>query len=287
MIERHVLLYSILQVNNEYTRYKHWFQEDTLETENSAVVVAMFRDPMDWVEAMRWEPHHAHDHLNFHNKSYVKPVVRKEISDDDEWWWQIADRMQWRDFVTKPWVGRRGPKDMELAQKQAGIESPVCLDHYRFVDIAPCSKEDSPMLRGLGEYKYEYQNDGSEKGFDNILDLRRDKIMNHLSVAAFRGTRAFLPYRFEELKANGTATLLRDMEEATGLKAKCDVIYGKDVGAKGNVTQVTQTPLIRHRQLATKVISKKRALSAEYIEYMNRFVDWETERLIGYYPREN
>jgi len=47
------------QVNNEYTRYKHWFQEDTLQTKNSAVVVSMFRDPMDWVEAMRWEPHHA------------------------------------------------------------------------------------------------------------------------------------------------------------------------------------------------------------------------------------
>jgi hypothetical protein len=41
-----------------------------------------------------------------------------------------------------------------------------------------------------------------------------------------------------------------------------------------------------HRRLAEKEISKKRELSAEYIEYMNRFVDWEVERLIGYYPRQ-
>jgi hypothetical protein len=280
---RHVLLHSIIQVNNDYTRFKHWFQEDTLETENSAVVVAMFRDPMDWVEAMRYEPHHAHDHLHFHNKSYVKPVVRRELTEDDKSWYRIADRMQWREFVTKPWVGRRGPNDMKLAQSQAGIESAVCIDNYRFVDAAPCSIEDSPFLKGLGEYKYEYKNDGSERGFNSILDLRRDKIMNHLSMATFRGTRAFLPYRFEELRENGTAALLREVEEATGLHAKCDAIYGKVKDAQGHVIPA---PSVRHRLLRAKTVSSKRELSADYIEYMNRFVDWKVERLIGYYPRE-
>ncbi len=57
--------------------------------------------------------------------------------------------------------------------------------------------------------------------------------MNHLSVAGFGHTRAFLPYRFEDLKANGTAALLRDVEEATGLKAKCNAVYGKERDAEG------------------------------------------------------
>jgi hypothetical protein len=269
---------SFLQVSNEYTRNKHWFQEDTLQTENSAVVVAMFRDPMDWVEAMRWEPHHAHDHLHFHDKNQIK-LVRKELAEDDKWWWQIADRMQWKEFVTKPWVGRRGPTDQKLAQTNAGIESAVCLDRYHFFDATPCSPEDSPILKGLGEYKYDYKNDGSERGFNSILDLRRDKIMNHLSVAGFSGTRTFLPYRFEDLKANGTLVLLRDVEEATGLKAKCNAIYGKVKDANGDVIPC-------HRKLGPKAISKKRDLPVKYIEYMNRFVDWKVEKLIGYYPRE-
>jgi hypothetical protein len=107
--------------------------------------------------------------------------------------------------------------------------------------------------------------------------------MNHLSVAGFRHTRAFLPYRFEELKANGTVAMLRDLEEATGLKAKCDAVYGMERDAEGHVIR---SPSATHRRLAEKEISKKRVLSAEYIEYMNRFVDWEVERLIGYHPRQ-
>ena len=242
----------------------------------------MFRDPMDWVEAMRWEPHHALDHLHFRNKRQVE-LVRIEPTEDDKWWHEIADIMTWKEFVTKPWVGRRGPNDEKLAQTPVGNESAVCLDRYHFVDATPCSPEDSPIMRGLGEYKYEYKNDGSERGFNSILDLRRDKIMNHLSVAGFSGTRAFLPYRFEELKANGTVALLRDVEEATGLKAKCNAIYGKERDTEG---RVIQSPSVRRRQLAEKVITKKRELSADYIEYMNRFVDWEVEKLVGYYLRE-
>jgi hypothetical protein len=271
------------QVRDEYTRCKHWFQEDELKNGNSAVVVSMFRDPMDWVEAMRSEPHHAHDHLHFRNNTRVE-LVRQDPTEDDKWWWELADIMPWEEFVTKPWVGRRGPKDAKLARTKAGIESAACMNRYRFVDATPCSPEDSSTLKGLGEYKYEYMNDGSGRGFNSIIDLRRDKVMNHLSVAGFGHTRAFLPYRFEDFKANGTAALLRDVEEATGLKAKCNAVYGKERDAEG---RVIQSPMATtHRRLAEKEISKKRELSAEYIEYMNRFVDWEVERLIGYYPRQ-
>ncbi len=270
----------ILQVDNEYTRYKHWFQEDTLRTKNSAVVVSMFRDPIDWVEAMRQEPHHAHDHLHFHNKRKVE-LVRNEPTEDDKWWHELADIMPWKEFVTTPWVGRRGPKDAKLAQTHDVKESVECLDNYRFIDATPCSKEDSPLVRGLGEYKYEYKNDGSGRGFNSILDLRRDKIMNHLSVAGFSGTRAYLPYRFEDLKSNGTVALLKDVEEATGLKAKCNAVYGK-IRKEGHVISAQSV----RRRLAEKAITPKRELSAEYIEYMNKFADWEVEKLIGYYPHE-
>lgn len=311
------------QVNNEYTRYKHWFQEDTISPPDSAIVVAMFRDPIDWVDAMRWEPHHAHDHLHF-KPNYTREVGRvivqeKEATnasdnhlykatnasdgnnnnmEDEPWWWEVADRMQWKEFVTTPWFGRRGKKDNEVVQVKGG-EDAICMDYYRYVDAAPCSVEDAPMLRGLGEYKYEYKHDGSEIGFSSILDLRRDKILNHLGVANYKGCRALLPYRFEFLKANGTESLLRDIEEASGLRAQCKPIYGRIVDLDGEekdarleTTTTTksseQRPSIRQRQrrqLAPKILTKKRVLPNEYIRYMNRFVDWEVESLIGYSPR--
>lgn len=65
------------------------------------------------------------------------------------------------------------------------------MDRYSYVDAAPCSALDSPDVKGLGEYKYEYQHDGSERGFTSIIYLRRDKINNMLSVADFGGTREF------------------------------------------------------------------------------------------------
>jgi len=216
----------------------------------------------------------------------IYQLVRKELTKDDKWWHEIADIMPWKEFVTKPWVGRQGPNDAKLAQMRVGNkQSSECLDRYRFVDAMPCLREDSPIVRGLGGYKYEYKNDGSERGFDSILDLRRSKVMNHLSVTGFSHTSAFLPYRFEDLKANGTAVLLWDVEEATGLKAKCNAIYGKERDVEG---RVIQSPLgTTYRRLAEKEISNKRELSADYIEYMNKFVDWVVEKLVGYYPRQN
>lgn len=269
----------------------------------------MFRDPHDWVDAMRWEPHHAHDHLHFkpnYKRESGRVIVQKTTTnvnvstndnmDDEPWWWEVADRMQWKEFVTAPWVGRRGKMDNEVVQVKGG-EDAICMDYYRYVDAAPCSVEDAPMLRGLGEYKYEYKHDGSEIGFSSILELRRDKILNHLGVANYKGCRALLPYRFEYLKANGTESLLRDIEEASGLKAQCKPIYGRIVDLDGEekdarleiVTESSeQQPSIRQRQrrqLAPKIITKKRVLPNEYIRYMNRFVDWEVESLIGYSPR--
>ena len=115
------------QVRDEYTRCKHWFREDELKNGNSAVVVSIFRDPMDWVEAMRSEPHHAHDHLHFRNDSQVE-LVRQEPTEDDRWWWELADRE--KNSSRSPGWDRRGPKDEELApnegrDRKRGVHEPI------------------------------------------------------------------------------------------------------------------------------------------------------------------
>ena len=200
----------------------------------------------------------------------------------------MAYRLDWKEFVTKPWMGKRGPTDNKLIEN-GKTEDATCMDSYTFVDAAPCSVEDSPKLMGLGEYKYEFKHDGSETGFSSILELRRDKIINHLSVADMMGARSYHPYQFENLKDNGTAVLLRDIEEATGLKPKCDVIYGKlhrHDEYKEKKRSEEEKNVRRRRQLLEKAISKKRVVPEELVRYMNTFVDWEVESRIGYSKRE-
>jgi hypothetical protein len=254
-----------LKVTNTYKRYKHWFQEEDLTKVpvNSAVVVAMFRDPYNWVEAMRVEPHHAHDHLRWYReRTTLKDMV----------WKKIALPMGWKEFVTQPWIGARGSADENITGTRGGMDGAVCMDSYSFYDAAPCSQDDSQFITGLGEYKYENQHDGSERGFSSIIDLRREKIINHLSVANFRGTRAFLPFRFEDLNENGTSGLIKSVEDATGVKARCNATLGK-------------APR-RRRRLVTKKITKHKELSKDFIKWMNRFVDWEVEGTIGYRKRQ-
>ena len=121
--------------------------------------------------AMRVEPHHAHDHLHWH-----LPY------NSSTYWHRLASPMKWKGFVTRPWIGHRGKADKLLSNK---TEEARCLDEYSWVDAAPCSPEDARKVKGLGEYKYEYQHDGSERGFASIIDLRRSKILNHLHLEKF------------------------------------------------------------------------------------------------------
>ncbi|KAL3816214.1 hypothetical protein ACHAXA_001270, partial [Cyclostephanos tholiformis] len=250
-----------IKVTNQYKRFKHWFQEEDLTKvpENSAVIVAMFRDPYNWVEAMRVEPHHAHDHLRWY----------RDRTNLTQSWKTMARRIGWKEFVTQPWIGSRGSTDENISKTQGMTDSVECMDSYSFYDAAPCSEKDSQFIDGLGEYKYEYQHDGSERGYSSIIDLRREKILNHLSVANFRGSRAFFPFRFEDLNENGTGALIKNVEDVTGLKAKCNATMGK----------------APRRRLMEKRLTKHGELSKDFITWMNRFVDWEVESRIGYSKR--
>lgn len=249
----------------------------------------MFRDPYDWVEAMRMEPHHSPFHTNWLEPFRPNSKLKK-----------IMKPMSWHEFVTKPWA-----PDIDISKGQDGFEkNATCIDKYGPDEIVPCLQEvsDAITVKGvsslifhakssyiyilstlntnaflwllsnhqLGVTKYEFKHDGSRRVFESIIDLRRDKILNHLSVAEFQGARKFLPFRFEDLNANGTAALLRSVEAATGLKANCKATEGK----------------APHRRLLPKKITKHKPLQPEFIRWMNKFVDWEVESKIGYHKRE-
>ena len=316
-------------VTNEYTRYKHWYQEDTIPQKNNTiiVVIVLFRDPIDWIEAMRYEPHHAHDHVQFHDEynniqqqqqqqqRHRNQKLRKHPS--NVYWRNIAKPLSWKEFVTRPWMGKRGPKDILIRQQIDAASAAAlqnndnqsssslslmndiqCMDNYQYVDATPCSIEDVTVVKGLGEYKYEYYPDKSERGYGSILQLRSLKIRNHLSIRNFTSVNAYLPYQFEGLRINGTMSLINDVRTATGLVADCNPIYGKNSSRQpvdgsivkekmigNNNNNITSSSSLQQRQLGRKKVTETRELPIEYIQYMNRNVNWDVERLIGYFPR--
>eukprot|EP00804_Cyclotella_cryptica_P016976 CCRYP_001902-RC/>CCRYP_001902-RC protein AED:0.33 eAED:0.33 QI:0/1/0/1/1/1/2/0/345 len=223
-----------IQVTPHYSRFKHWFQKEDLYrgATNSAVVVSMFRDPYDWVWAMKERPHHAHDHIG----------------------------LPWLEFVTKPWIGHRGPRDRNITLVPGMKENVTCFSQFSFVEVMPCSRDDSPKRAGYADYKYELFVDGSERAYSSIIDLRRAKIVNHLSVAQFSGTKAFYPFRYEDLESNGTELLLSLLERATGVERKC------------NATEPGRE--VRHKEVPK-----------DYVEWMNKYGHWDVEAQIGYHRR--
>lgn len=186
---------------------------------------------------MRERPHHAHHHIG----------------------------MQWKDFVTTPWVGPRLTADISKMKqaKEEGIhiEKAGCLAGYKFDEVIPCSIEDSIDLEGYSSYMYELRHDESHRAYDSIIELRSDKIRNFLQIPQMHGVKAFFPERYEALSMRGTAYFVKQLEEVTGLKANCTPFYGK-----GSVDHKRVDP--------------------SYMEWMNKYHDWETEALIGYLPRD-
>ena len=199
----------------------------------------MFRDPYDWVTAMFERPHHAHNHMN----------------------------LSWREFVTKPWEGPRGIDDKLSISTAGGIEKVIkekkstCIANYTWNEVIPCSYEDSVKIEGVAKYMYELNHDGSGRAYPSIVDLRREKIMNFLSMPSFRGVKEFYPMQYEDLNRFGTSSLLKTLEKATGKKAKCEPFPA--------------TGTIKHK-----------IVDPAFIDWMNRYVDWQAEGMIGYEKRQ-
>ncbi|EJK49477.1 hypothetical protein THAOC_31646 [Thalassiosira oceanica] len=254
---------------------EHWFQDDKPGGEGkfkpkSSIVLVLFRDPFDWVDAMREPP----------------GIVYNEP------WMEHAHPMDWKTFVTRAWYGHRSDHDYNIMRERRQNEMRgKCVDRYSFGETVPCSMEDSDemFVEGLGPYKYELNRDGSGRPYASVIDMRRDKILNHLSVAGFEGTKAFYPLRYEDLKAGGTEELIAEMERVTGLTraANCTAFGGRaavqeDQESDGE-TEVSRRML---RTGKDNPLHTHKELPKDFVTWMNKYADWEVEGRLGYSRRE-
>jgi len=159
--------FSIL---NHLTRHKHDFQYDDGKQHNRTLVVAEFRDPYQYVLAMKEKPRRALAHR----------------------------QMDWYTFVTTPWTTERTPSDMKYANSKGCVGRA----NFKFNEIVPCEKFPSsdeyltekplrfqedrqqrrkPIIQDIPVY--ELRRDGSGLPYRSIVDMRTDKIRNHVSCA--------------------------------------------------------------------------------------------------------
>lgn len=182
--------------------------------------------------------------------------------------------LEWQEFVTKSWTMPRYGQDVifeginSTYNAGGGNGTQQCMTNPAFkpYQVIPCNA-DGILYKGWNGNRttrrnvtvlYELRNDGSGTPFDNILELRSAKIRNFLAVADYKRVYGFFPVQYEVMAEGGTAPLIRKLEEALSVSARCAPIPG--------------TPIA------------KRLLSMDYVDYMRQHVDWETEALIGYYP---
>jgi hypothetical protein len=192
--------------NNPF-RWKHWFQDEAIQKydQERFVIVAQFRNPYTWTEAMRSFPHHAPEH--FH--------------------------LDWPDFVTRSWTMPRYGKDLRYvgwtADMSAHEGSPVCAaGEFMPHQVIPCMEDRTAVsTRGIEmQALYELRNDGSGEAYHNILELRQNKINNFLEVANFARVEDLVIVQYEHAKRNGTTTLITQLEAALGQKAACHGVKG-------------------------------------------------------------
>eukprot|EP00542_Grammatophora_oceanica_P001347 CAMPEP_0194069678 /NCGR_PEP_ID=MMETSP0009_2-20130614/87774_1 /TAXON_ID=210454 /ORGANISM="Grammatophora oceanica, Strain CCMP 410" /LENGTH=266 /DNA_ID=CAMNT_0038722889 /DNA_START=42 /DNA_END=843 /DNA_ORIENTATION=- len=137
-----------------------------------------------------------------------------------------------------------------------------CIEGFTWNEVNPCHADnylnkkddlDFPM------YELNHrQKDGTP--YFRITDLRADKIKNFMVVKDYQRVKYFRPFQYEAMVAGGEATnqLIRELEEATGLKAACAPLH--------------ESPI---EQKETK-------FDKEFVEWMKQNVDWEAEGLVGY-----
>jgi len=233
-----------LTVKKELTRYKHWFQyDDPSKYPHDTLVVAQFRNPYDWLKAMQHVPHHSPAHLPSDNT--------------------------WEEFLTKSWTTERMGTDLWPNRTEHPTKT-VCQQHFLYRDIVSCDLE--PLPHSYYDHKirysehqpfYELRNDGSGEAYDNILEMRTDKIRNFLSVADYEGVTDVWVVQYEYLVHKGTQHFLNRMAEWTGVEPKCE----------------PKPPQIRTPK-------KSRILEPEFARHIREHLNWTVEGWIGFKPQK-
>jgi hypothetical protein len=239
-------------VKDSLIRHKHWFQhdidiwKDAGQKRPRTLVVSQFRHPYYWVEAMRVRPHHSPEHYDVDNRKSVN----------------------WTSFVKTPWTTKERPEaDLQMLAAHNDTETTLeCQERFKYHQIVSCSSEpydDDRSHRFCAHTpQYELKLDDSGEPYNSIVDLRADKIRNHLSVSTWSWVPHFVQIRYEDLLEYGTSLMITHIANVTGIEPNCTAFPAQ-----------TDRPT--------------RPLKPKFMSWMDQHIDWEAEALIGYDRRSS
>jgi len=272
-----------LKVHRDLVRSKHFFQPVYHEGVGHprSIVVALFRDPYDWIAAMREKPYHAPDHVlrfgggggdNDNNNVTADGGV-----DEDN-----IVPLPWRDFVSKPWTTGRSKQDMELVRQNRALTlSMPCYNKFDFVEVVPCLPDLERLKARIPESRwrgfvpvYELLRDGSGKPFDDLLQLRSAKIVNFLLELPMLYGNAdprsgesrlggYAAARYEDLVRNGTRFLLEQIATMMGMQGLPDGCNPSPGGKDDKYL-------------------RRRHIPDDFRQWIDLHLDRDVERLLGY-----
>ena len=198
-----------LKIKRDFLRSKHWFQPipEVSSSLRGHYVVSIFREPVEWVAAMIEKPYHMLNHMNGFDENY-KPIP-----------------LDWGDFVSRSWtMPNRTEFDWSDIDANTTDEQ-RCRYGFKFQEVMPCRWVDNTLPESVSrahEPIYELRRNIKDSidgvPFDNILQLRSEKIKNHLlEVPTLHGLEGYLALRYEDLLVNGTRAMLESVATMLGL----------------------------------------------------------------------
>ena len=248
-----------------------WFQISpgiSSGVEKQTLVISVFLNPYDWVELMRQHPINAPTHKD----------------------------MEWPDFVTSLWERKRSNLDLSLTD----TANAKCSFGFSYDEIVPCNTKRHIQSDSFPLYELHPHSSGTDAGtpYNSILGLRADKIKNFLSVAEFDGVVGVIPIRYEDLVWD-EATLDDDDTFLQVRNTDDEESYSRlpFPGIAGVLEKIRdQTSLVPDINAgwiideegafkAPQVGVGIQALDPYYVKFLEDFVDWDVEGLVGYTPQ--
>ena len=191
-----------------FSRNKHFFQSVNSfhPLQQRHIVIAAFREPVEWVAAMIEKPYHMIEH-------------QKGFDENDR-----PIPLEWEEFVNKPWtMQNRSKKDFKLLKEREKkpFKRLLCRNGMDFEEVIPCRFDPGTLPERLVRSQnpvYELKRGGkNDEPYANILELRSDKIVNHLlEVSIGYDLGGFMAVRFEDLVLNGTKAFLQELGQMIG-----------------------------------------------------------------------
>lgn len=242
-----------LKARRDFIRSKHFFQPIRSGDFTRSIVVSMFRNPVDWAAAMRESPYHSPTHM-----AGFDDVTGKAIP------------LPWRDFIKTVWATKRTAFDLELIRNNRiheTLDGEICQQGFALHEVVPCVADNEahsiPTGRARGYTPiYELRRDHTGRPFHNILDLRRDKVVNFaLELPMLMRIGGYMAVRYEDMLRNGTRFVLEQIASMVGMEA---------------LPSHCQTTGPQPERLGRRLIPQ------DFRQYIEDHVDLATERLLGY-----